>query len=147
LSKHKPFLKQSKCAFGTFEVEYLGHIVGNDGVRVDPKKIEAMKDWNFPKTLKILCGLLGLMRYYHKFLRNYGKIVAPLTALLKNNAFSWTPTTDYSLQALKNSMCTTPILALPDTTPILALPDFTKNFFLECDASRKGIGAVLMQDG
>jgi hypothetical protein len=59
-SKHKLFLKQSKCAFGASEVEYLGHIVGKDGVRVDPKKIEAMKDWPHPKTLKILHGFLGL---------------------------------------------------------------------------------------
>ena len=63
LSKHKIFLKQSKCAFCFFEFEYLGHIVGNDGVRVDPKKIEAMKDWSFPKTLKILCEFLHLMGY------------------------------------------------------------------------------------
>jgi hypothetical protein len=132
------FLKQSKCAFGTSEVEYLGHIVGKDGVWVDPKKIEAMKDWPHPKTLKILCGFLGLTRYYHKFVQNYGKIAAPLTALLKKNAFSWTPTTDQSFQALKEAMC---------TTLVLALPNFTKTFVLECDASGKGIGVVLMQDG
>jgi hypothetical protein len=138
LSKHKLFLKQSKCAFGISEVEYLGHIVGKDGVRVDPKKIEAMQNWPHPKTLKSMCGFLGLTGYYHKFVQNYGKIVAPLTTLLKNNAFSWTPTADQSFQALKEAMC---------TTPVLALPDFTKTFVLECDASGRGIRAVLMQDG
>jgi hypothetical protein len=56
LSKHQIFLKQFKCAFGAFEVEYLGHIVGMDGVLVDPKKIEAMKDWPMPKTPKIFHG-------------------------------------------------------------------------------------------
>jgi hypothetical protein len=60
LSQHKLFLKHSKCAFGTSKVEYLGHIVRKDGVWVDPKKIEVMKDWPHPKTLKILCGFLGL---------------------------------------------------------------------------------------
>jgi hypothetical protein len=83
LSQHQIFLKQYKCAFGTSEVEYLGHLVGKVTVKVDPKKIEAMQYWPHPKTLKILCGFLGLTYYYHKFVKNYGKIVAPLTTLLK----------------------------------------------------------------
>jgi hypothetical protein len=116
----------------------LGHIVGKDGVRLDPKKIEAIQDWPRPETLKTLCGFLGLTGYYLKFVKNYGKIVAPLTALLKNNAFTQTPTTDHSFQALKEVVY---------TTHVLALPEFTNTFVLECDASRRGIGAVLMQDG
>jgi len=119
-------------------VEYLGHIVGKDDVCVDPKKIESMQDWSHPKTLKILCGFLGLTRYYCKFVQNYGKVVAPLTILLKNNAFTWTPIVNQSFQALKEVMC---------TNPILALPDFTETFFLECDALGKRIWVVLMQDG
>jgi hypothetical protein len=80
LSQHQLFLKQSKCVFGASEVEYLGHLVGKDGVRVDPKNIEAMQDWPHPKTLKSFRGFLGLTGYYHKFVKNYGKISAPLTA-------------------------------------------------------------------
>jgi hypothetical protein len=91
-----------------------------------------------PKNFQILHGFLGLTGYYRKFVQNYGKNSAPLNAPLKNNAFTWTQTIDQSFHALKEAMC---------TTPILALPEFTKTFFLECDASRKGIGAVLMQDG
>jgi hypothetical protein len=128
------FLKQSKCAFGTSEVEYLGHLVGKDGIRVDPKKIEAMQYWPHPKTLKSLHGFLGLTRYYRKFVKNYGKIVAPLTALLKKNSFTWTPAAAQAFQTLNMVMC---------ITPVLALPDFTKTFVLECDASGKGIGVVL----
>jgi hypothetical protein len=88
LSQHQCFLKQSKCSFGSSKVEYLGHIVGKAGVWMDPKNIEAMQDWPHPKTLKILCGFLGLTGYYRKFFNNYGKIVAPHTALLKNIFFT-----------------------------------------------------------
>jgi hypothetical protein len=138
LSQHQLFLKQSKCAFGASEVEYLGHMVGKDGVRVDPKKIESTQDWPHPKTLKILRGFMGLTGYYRKFVNNYGKIATPLTALLKNNSFTWTPAAAQAFQTLKMVM---------STTLVLALPDFTKTFVLECDASGKGIRAVLMQEG
>jgi hypothetical protein len=138
LSQHQLFLKQSKCAFGASEVEYLGHLVGKDGIRVDPKNIEAMQDWLHPKTLKRLHGFLGLTRYYHKFVKNYGKIAAPLTALLKKNSFTWTPAATQYFQTLKMTMC---------TTQVLALPNFTKTFVLECDASGKGIIIFLMQEG
>jgi hypothetical protein len=69
---------------------------------------------------------------------NYRKIATPLTALLKKNSFTWTPAATQSFQTLKMDMC---------TTPVLTLPDFTKTFVLECDASGKGIGVVLMQEG
>jgi hypothetical protein len=64
----------------------LGHLVGKDGIRVDPKKIEAMKNWPHPKTLKSLHGFLGLTCYYHNFVKNYRKIATPLTALLEKNS-------------------------------------------------------------
>jgi hypothetical protein len=128
-------MKQSECAFGASEVEYLGHLVGKDGVRVDLKKTEAMQDWTHLKTLKSLRGFLGLTGYYRKFVKNYGKIAAPLTALLKNNSFTWTPAASQAFQTLKMTKC---------TTPVLALPDFTKTFVLECDASGKRIDTVLM---
>jgi hypothetical protein len=138
LSQHQLFLKQSKCAFGASEVEYFGHLVGKDGVRVDPKNIEAMQDWPHPKTLKILHGFLGLTGYYCKFVKNYEKIVAPLTALLKKNSFTLTPAAAQAFQTLKTAMC---------TTSVLALPNFKKTFVLECDTLGKRIGNVLMQEG
>jgi hypothetical protein len=105
---------------------------------VDPKKIEAIQYWPHPKTLKSLRRFLCLTGYYCKFVKNYGKIATPLTALLKKNSFTWTPVAAQAFQTLKMAMC---------TTPVLALPDFTKTFVLECDASRKGIIIVLMQEG
>jgi hypothetical protein len=116
----------------------LGHIVGKAGVRVDPQKIEVMQDWTHPKNIKSLCGFLGLIGYYRKFVQNYGKIATPLTFLLKKNYFTWNLAVDHAFQALKEAMC---------TTLVLALPDFTKTFVLERDASDRGIGVVLMQEG
>jgi hypothetical protein len=130
------FLKLSKCDFGAFEVEYMGNIIGKDGVCADPKKIEAMKDWTHPKTPKSLSGFFGLTRYYQNFVHNYGKLAALLTALLKKNAFSWTPIANQSFQSLKEAMC---------ATLVLALANFTETFVLECDTSEKGIGVIIMQ--
>jgi hypothetical protein len=138
LSQHQIFLKQSKCAFGASKVEYLGHLVGKDGVRVNSKKSQAMQDWPHPKTLKILRGFLGLIGYYRKFVKNYGKIATPLMTLLKMNSFTWTPAAAQAFQTLKMTMC---------TTMVLALPNFKKTFVLERDASGKGIDVVLMQEG
>jgi hypothetical protein len=76
------FLNRSKCAFGVSKIEYLGHIVSN----VVLKKIEEMKDWPCPKTLKILQGFLGIIGHYRNFIKNYGNIFSPLTALRKKKS-------------------------------------------------------------
>eukprot|EP00253_Pinus_taeda_P020421 PITA_20421 len=85
------YAKSSKCFFGVQEVEYLGHIVSHEGVKVDPSKIKAIKEWKIPTSIKDLRGFLGLRGYYHKFVKNYGRITAPLTTLLKKDAFLWAP--------------------------------------------------------
>ena len=72
-------------------MEYLGHIVSQEGVKVDPNKIKAIKEWKDPTTINQLQGFLGLIGYYRKFVNNYGRIEAPLTTLLKKDAFSWAP--------------------------------------------------------
>ena len=116
----------------------MGHIVSHEGVKVDPKKIKSMIDWPIHKTPKNIQGFLGLTRYYHKFVCNYGIIVAPLTTLLKKYAFSWPLEETQAFQQLKEAMC---------KAPILATPNFIKTFIMECDASGNGIGVVLMQEG
>ena len=118
-------------------MENLGHIVSHEGVKVDPRKIKANKEWKIPTSIKHRQGFLRLIGYYHKFIKNYGRIAAPLTTLLKKDAFSWTPEATKAFEHLKEAMC---------QAPVLATPDFTKTFIVECDASGNGIGAVIMQD-
>jgi hypothetical protein len=120
------------------EVEYLGRIVSHEGVKVDPNKIKAMMDWSTPKTLKNLRGFLGLIGYYCKFVQNYGRIKTPLMALTKKDAFSWTPKETQAFEQFKEVMC---------KSLVLTTLDFTKTFIVECDASRNGIGVILMQEG
>ena len=138
LKDHQLYAKPSKCAFGLKEVEYLGHIVSHDGVKVDPTKIKAIMEWPIPKTIKKLRGFLGLTGYYRRFVKNYGCIAAPLIALLKKDSFQWNESTNVSFEQLKNAMF---------TTLVLTTPNFTKEFIVECDASSNGIRAMLMQEG
>jgi hypothetical protein len=120
------------------EVEYLGHIVSHEGVKVEPNNIKAMMDWMIPKTLKNLRGFLGLTGYYHKFVQNYGRITTPLTALTKKDEFSWTSEATQDFEQLKEAMC---------KDLVLNTLDFTKTFIVESGSLGNGIGVILMQEG
>ncbi|RVW76696.1 Transposon Tf2-8 polyprotein [Vitis vinifera] len=138
LKKHSFFVKATKCDFGKQELEYLGHIVTNHGVKVDGKKIEAMIAWPQPTTITELRGFLGLTGYYRKFVRNYGVLARPLTNLLKKGNFKWDEDAATAFTMLKQALT---------TTPTLAMPNFNEPFTIETDASGDGIGAVLTQQG
>lgn len=133
---HKLRVKIEKCEFGKKQVQYLGHLISDQGVAVDPTKIEARSSWPKPKNIRGLRGFLGLTGYYRKFIQDYGKIAAPLTNMLKKDSFEWSTSSEVAFQRLKSAMT---------KAPVLSLPDFSETFIVECDASGNGVGAVLLQ--
>ncbi|XP_042051675.1 uncharacterized mitochondrial protein AtMg00860-like [Salvia splendens] len=125
----------SKCSFCNSTVEYLGHLIADGLLKADPTKIEAMTAWPVPRTVKQLRGFLGLTGYYRRFIAQYALIAAPLTDLLKKEAFCWSPAAEESFLALKLAMT---------KVPVLRLPDFERPFCVETNASDSGIGFVLL---
>ncbi|GKA51566.1 ty3-gypsy retrotransposon protein, partial [Tanacetum coccineum] len=116
----------------------LRHIVSHEGVAVEPSKVTSIQEWPLPKNIKQLHGFLGLAGYYRRFVARYASLAAPLTHLLRKDAFI---RTNAATVAFNNSK-----VALTNT-PVLALPDFSKPFPIQTNASRSGVGAVLSQDG
>ena len=139
LRQHQLYGKFSKCEFWLEEVAFLGHTLSAGGVAVDPSKIETVQKWGQPLNLTDVRSFLGLAGYYRRFIENFSKIAKPMTNLLKKTkGFEWTPECEKSFQTLKEKLT---------TTPVLALPDIQQGFVVYCDASRQGLGCVLMQNG
>ncbi|KAK1646376.1 hypothetical protein QYE76_064181 [Lolium multiflorum] len=128
------FAKLSKCSFGQTSIQYLGHIISDQGVATDPDKTLVMEQWPIPTTITELRGFLGLTGYYRKFVKNYGIITKPLTQLLTKKGFQWTEEATAAFLILKKAMT---------QTPVLALPDFTLPFSVETDACDSGVGAAM----
>ncbi|GJZ97724.1 putative reverse transcriptase domain-containing protein [Tanacetum coccineum] len=139
LRKEKLYAKFSKCEFWLQEVHFLGHVVNQNGIHVDPSKIEAVKNWKTPTTPSEIRSFLGLAGYYRRFIANFSKIAKPLTSLTqKNQKYVWGVEQEEAFQTLKNNLC---------DAPILTLPDGVEDFVVYCDASNQGLGCVLMQRG
>jgi hypothetical protein len=136
LRQHQLYAKFSKCEFWLEEVAFLGHVLTAKGVAVDPSKIDTVQKWKQPLNVTDIQSFLGLVGYYRRFIENFSKIAKPMTNLLKKtNGFEWTPECEKSFQTLKTKLT---------TTPVLALPDIRQDFVVYCDASRQGLGCVLM---
>ncbi|KAI3725002.1 hypothetical protein L1987_64773 [Smallanthus sonchifolius] len=115
LRKEQLYAKFSKCEFWLKEVQFLGHIVNEKGIHVDPAKIEAVKNWSTPKTPTEVRLFLGLVGYYRRFISNFSKIEVPLTALThKGKHYEWGPKQEEAFQLLKQKLCNAPILTLPN---------------------------------
>nr|AAV32173.1 putative polyprotein [Oryza sativa Japonica Group] len=139
LKEHQLYAKFSKCDFWLTEVKFLGHVITAQGVAVDPSNVESVTKWTPPKTMSQIRSFLGLAGYYRRFIENFSRIARPMTQLLKKDEkFKWTAECDKSFEELKKKLV---------SAPVLILPDQMKDFQVYCDASRHGLGCVLMQEG
>lgn len=133
------YAKFSKCEFWLDQVVFLGHVVSANGVSVDPQKVEAVVNWERPTSATEVRSFLGLAGYYRRFVEDFSRLALPLTTLTRKNVkYEWSNKCEQSFQELKNRLVTAPILALPVTG---------KEYVIYCDASRQGLGCVLMQEG
>ncbi|WVZ89504.1 hypothetical protein U9M48_035897 [Paspalum notatum var. saurae] len=139
LHDHRLYAKFSKCEFWLREISFLGHVLSEKGVAVDPSKEQEVLDWDRPQTVTEIRSFLGLAGYYRRFIDNFSKVAKPMTKLTKKNVkFEWSPQCEKAFQTLKSPLTFAPILTQPDST---------KSFDIYCDACRTGLGYVLMQEG
>ena len=130
-------IQPDKCEFLRKEVAYLGHIITKDGVKPNPEKIRAIKEFPEPKDPKAIKSFLGLSGYYRRFIPQYAKISKPLTNLLKKDIpFIFDQQCKKAFETLKEHLT---------TEPILIYPNFEEPFVLTTDASLYAVGAVLSQ--
>lgn len=137
LSEHRLKVKPSKCHFLKESIQYLGFVISNKGIEMDPKKTQAIRDFIPPTNAKKVKSFLGLAGFYRKYVPNFSVIAEPLHNLLKKDAiFEWSEACQKAFEKL--------ISILSDDI-VLQYPNFSKVFYLTTDASNHGIGAVLSQ--
>lgn len=140
-------LSPDKCNFFQSELCFLGHIISHEGIKTDPKKVEAVAEWKKPGTIQEMRSFLGFTNYYRKFIDSYASLAGPLENLMtisgKNNMkcknktmLQWNPEAEAIFLSLKRSLT---------TAPVLSFPVRGGRFILDCDASHNYLGAVLSQ--
>ncbi|MBW0553292.1 hypothetical protein O181_093007 [Austropuccinia psidii MF-1] len=137
LRNNNLFSKASKCVFCSSSVEYLGHVVSNEGLKMNSAKVQKILNWPQPKKIKALQSFLGFAKFYHCFIKNYFKKISALTSLLKKySPFIFNEEALSQFQILKEAFTTAPILShFNPSIPTI----------LDTDASDYAFGAVLSQ--
>jgi len=121
-------------------VDFLGHRITQEGLKMDDRKVKAILDWEPPRSVPALRSFLGLVSYYRKFIKNFAKIATPSTNLLKKSSgtYEWEEACNEAFETLKGILV---------KAPVLKLPNFDKDFEIHSNASNFAIGGVLVQDG
>ena len=139
LRESRLFVKLSKCDFFKTDVKFLGHLVGAEGVRVDPSKVAAVQSWSPPSNVGEVRSFLGFANFFRRFIQGYASLVAPLSDLLrKENTSVWSNACQEAFDRVKEILT---------TAPVLKMPSFDEPFEVWCDASGFAIGAILLQTG
>ena len=138
LQEHNVKLKLSKCSFARTSVAYLGHIIEHNSVKPSTDKVQAIRDFPVPGTLRQCRQFVGLTQWFRRFIPHYTRIAKPLTDLTKKeNPFRWDTAQQNAFTQLKDSLCSPPVIALYDPS---------KPCTIFCDGSQDGIGATLTQN-
>lgn len=131
------YAKYNKCEFFKEQIQYLRHIITKEGIAVDPKKIKTIMEWLISKDVADIRSFMGLAGYYRLFVEGFSRVTYPITSLQKKGkAFRWTTDCQRSFHQLKN---------LFTTTPILSIADSSKEYVVFTDASKEGVGCIVMQ--
>jgi hypothetical protein len=130
-------LHPGKCVFAQPQVQYLGFVLSEAGVSASPEKVKAVREYPTPRSVKDVRAFLGLASFYRRLVPRFAELAKPLTTLTrKNQQFSWGPSQQEAFLALKERLC---------TTPVLAYPNFELPFILTTDASKTAVAAILSQ--
>ncbi|KAL0462207.1 UNVERIFIED_CONTAM: Retrovirus-related Pol polyprotein from transposon [Sesamum latifolium] len=139
LKEKELYAKLSKCEFWVNQVIFFGHVISGDGVMPDPSKVKVVIEWRIPKNATEVRSFLELAGYYRRFVEGFSIIAGPLIKLLRKGvAFQWTEQCQQSFDELKRRLT---------STPILTLPSGSGGYVVYTDASKQGLGCVLMQNG
>jgi hypothetical protein len=126
-----------KIKLAVSKISFLGHIVTPEGIRIDPKRTQGIRDFPPSKDVRGIARFVGIVSFYRKFVPNFAKTAAPLNALRRRGSrFRWGPEQTKAFQEVKR------VIARP---PVLHMADFSRSFILQTDASAMGVAAVLCQ--
>ncbi|XP_023739660.1 uncharacterized mitochondrial protein AtMg00860-like [Lactuca sativa] len=114
LRKEKLYAKFSKCEFWLRQIQFLGYVISCEGISVDPTKIKAIQNWEAPRNASEIRSFLGLAGYYRSFIKDFSRIVVPLTGLTRKEVkFEWSEAQEKALSTLKYLLTHAPIVSLP----------------------------------